>query len=273
MLFLTGIRIMQFNPSIALPLLKIRARRTVRRILWPRPALYWPVGVVRNRGNVFGSDIHLYISGYPRSGNTFARTAFLMANPGLRIRSHRHIPAFVLRAIELGRPGMLLIRNPLDAAISWAIYQRQTLEQTVAYWNDFHEVLKPVQSDLFFVRYEDVVADFGSVMGAFNRNWGTDYRPFEHTKESAAQCFASIDDEYRSPDGQILEMQVSRPSAQRIPAREELLERLQHSSFLREELARANELYGKFTKQLESAVRGEDPAPSEQRSTRTALVA
>jgi hypothetical protein len=95
--------------------------RMGRLIFWPRPALYFPFGVLRNRGNVFRSDFELHISGYPRSGNTFAVKAFLMANPGTPLRSHRHIPTFAVQSAKNSQPGMVLIRNPVDAAVSWSI--------------------------------------------------------------------------------------------------------------------------------------------------------
>src|SRR5580658_5263355 len=83
---------------------KILFNRAARRFLWPRPTLYFPVGIARKRGNVFGNGIDIYISGYPRSGNTFSRTAFLSTNPDVRIQSHRHIPTFVLQKVRHGVP-------------------------------------------------------------------------------------------------------------------------------------------------------------------------
>jgi hypothetical protein len=162
----------------------------------------------------------------------------------------------------------MLIRNPLDSAISWAIHQNLSvqdsgvckrftsaawfthqdlsLEEAVAYWNDYHEALLPIRSNLFIARFEEVTKDFGAVMKAFNQRWGTHYVPFEHTVENAARCFQVTEDEHTLPDGKVLEMQVCRPSKKRNIVKETCLNHLHQSAFLRDELARARELYDTF---------------------------
>lgn len=239
---------------------KILLNRAARRILWPSPALYFPFGMLRGRGNVFSREAEVYISGYPRCGNTFTRAAFLLSNPGARLESHRHIPTFVLQSVKNGIPGLVLIRNPLDAAVSWAIHENESLEEALAYWNDFYETLLPVRSELFLARFEDVTTNFGGVMKAFNARWGTSYVPFDHTPENAASCFQITEDDHRKPCGEIREMQVCRPSAPRRLVKEKHLQQLNQSDFLREELARAREIYQTFVH-----FRGEDERRSSTR--------
>jgi hypothetical protein len=225
---------------------EIWLKRVARRLFWPHPILYYPFGKLRKRGNVLDKRIELYISGYPRSGNSFARTAFLSANPAVRLRSHRHIPTFVLHSQRCGIPGIVLIRSPLDAAVSWAIHENASMEETIAYWNDYYQTLLPARSELFVARFKEVTSDFGGVIEAFNERWGTRYVPFEHTVENAARCFQVAEDDKRQPSGEVREMQVSRPSRKRRAIKEKHLERLNESKFLRNELARANELYETF---------------------------
>jgi len=247
---------------------KIRLKRTARRLLWTRPAAYFPFGILRGRGNVFRKNVDLFMAGYPRCGNTFTRVAFLSANPGVPILTHQCVPSFVLHLAHCEIPGLMLIRNPLDSAVSWAIHQNLSvqepgvvkrftssawhphhdlsLEEAVAFWNDYHETLLPVRSQLFVARFEEVTKDFGAVMKNFNTRWGTDYVPFEHTVENAARCFQVTENEHTMPNGKILEMQVCRPSKKRDIVKETCLDQMEQSSFLREELARAKELYDAF---------------------------
>jgi len=230
--------------------------------------MYFPFGILRGRGNVFRKNVELFMAGYPRCGNTFTRVAFLSANPGVPILTHQCVPSFVLNLAHAGIPGLMLIRNPLDSAVSWAIHQNLSvqepgvckrfssaawyphqdlsLEEAVAYWNDYHEALLPVRSNLFIARFEEVTKDFGAVMKAFNKRWDTDYVPFEHTIENAARCFQVTENEHTLPDGKVLEMQVCRPSKKRNIVKETCLDQLNQSDFLREELARAQELYDAF---------------------------
>jgi hypothetical protein len=261
-------------PPTKYSVLKFRIKRAARRLLWPHPSVYYPIGLLRKRGNVFDHDAELYMGGYPRSGNSFSRIAFLTANPSVKVYSHQHIPSFVLRQVEYKIPGLILIRTPLDAAGSWAIHQNQTLEEAVAYWNDYYETLLPVRSELFLARFKDVTTNFGGVIQAFNERWGTSYVPFDHTPENAAQCFRLTEDDYRkSSNGKLCEMQVCRPSAERHLVKQAHLEHLEQSSFLRDELARASELYEKFVHP--ASVNGRQsstrliPAPTESREALT----
>jgi hypothetical protein len=208
--------------------------------------LYHPFGILRNRGDVFDDNAQLYMGGYPRSGNSFSAIAFTTSNPGVRIHTHQHIPSFVLHLVRKKIPGLVLIRTPLDASVSWAIHQNQTLEESVAYWNDYYETLMPVRSELFVARFKEVTTDFGAVIRAFNSRWNTSFTPFEHTPENAARCFQVTEEDYRRSNGDLCERQVCRPSPQRRVIKEAHLEQLEQSAFLRDELARANELYDNF---------------------------
>jgi hypothetical protein len=230
----------RFSPWI------FRLKRTVRRALWPHPSVYYPFGILRNRGNVFNDEAQLYMGGYPRSGNSFSAIAFKCANPSVNIHSHQHIPSFVLHLVKRKVPGLVLIRTPLDASVSWAIHQNQTLEEAVAYWNDYYQTLMPVRSELFVARFKEVTSDFGAVMRAFNSRWGTSFTPFDHTPENAARCFQLTEEDYRRSNGELCERQVCRPSPERRIIKETHLEQLDQSGFLRDELARANELYENF---------------------------
>jgi len=205
--------------------------------------VYCPLGILRGHGNVFRSDHELAISGFPRSGNTFALKAFLLANPGVAVRSHRHNPTFTIQYARWNKPEMVLIRNPVDAAISWSIYTREPLVNTLAYYNDFHSVLRPYRDDLFLVSFEAVVEDFGKVIGAFNAHWGTDYALFAHTPENVARCMAEIEAEYRDRSGKVIESKVPRPSPQRRSQKEIVMRQLNRSAAAQRELLRANELY------------------------------
>jgi hypothetical protein len=102
-----------------------------------------PIGILRHgrKGNLLQPGFELYISGFPRSGNTFALKAFLLANPHTPVRSHRHIPTFVIHSIRRDMRGMVLIRNPVDAATSWAIFTRSPLKLALQYYQDYYSAL------------------------------------------------------------------------------------------------------------------------------------
>jgi hypothetical protein len=223
--------------------IKFEIRRAARKIVWPRPSLFFAIGVLRNRGNVFRSDYNLYISGYPRSGNTFALKAFELSNPGVSIRSHKHIPTFVLQSIKWNMPGMVLLRKPLDAAISWSIYTREPISETLDYYQKFYAPLLAHRESLFFVSFEEVTANFGDVIQSFNKRWGTDYSLFDHTPENTVRCMEEIESEYLDPNGKVIENKVPRPSGERKLQKKALLDQVNRSFSLQAKLRKAEELY------------------------------
>ncbi len=234
------------RPATFLTALRV-VSRSLRRLVWPRPLLYAPIGIARGRGNVLSRRPEVYLCGFPRSGNTFARTAFLSANPGVKVQSHRHIPAFVLRHMQTGTPGMVLIRSPYDAIISWAIHENQSIEEAAAYWNDYYEALLPHRDQLFVVGFEEITSDFGQVILDFNARWGTAYVPFDHSARAVAACFGEIEEEERLPGGAIRELRVCRPSAERREVKESMARDSRASKFFRKELGRAEALFREFT--------------------------
>jgi hypothetical protein len=240
---------------------RIRLARLAKGLLWPHPHLYFPYGILRRRGNSLNTDFDFYMGGYPRSANSFSRAAFLLSNPGAKILTHRHVPTFVLNLARHNVPGLVLVRKPLDAAVSLAIRTNRSLEDVLAYWNDYHRALLPVRSQLFMVRFEDVTKDFGAVMRAANDHWGTSFIPFLHTPENAARCFQITEEICRCEQGDVVETIVCRPSKFRRAVKETHLEQLVHSNFLRDELAKAQELYETFVStsvriQPEAAIAG-----------------
>jgi hypothetical protein len=223
--------------------LKFKLMRLGRRLIWPSPLVYAPYGICRHQFNVLATSHDIYIDGYPRSGNTFALKAFSLANPGVRVRSHQHVPTFVVQSVKRREPGMVLIRKPIDAAISWSIYEGEPLRNSLAYYTDFYSVLLKHREDLFFVSFESVVADFGLVLRDFNERWGTRYTLFDHTPQNAATCFAQIDEDYVDPSGKIYELRVARPSRHRRPLKLKLMRQIGESPALEKELRRAIRVY------------------------------
>jgi pimeloyl-ACP methyl ester carboxylesterase len=84
-----------------------RARWELRTIAGRYPAVAGPL--IRRSGNPISPETDVVIEGFPRTGNTFAVTAFVMAQPGfVSVAHHVHVPAQVISAERLGVPALLL---------------------------------------------------------------------------------------------------------------------------------------------------------------------
>ncbi len=238
-------------------------RRLGRKLFWSSPVLYRQFGLLRNRGDCFANDFDLWIDGYPRSANTFAVEAFTLANPGARVRSHRHIPTFIIQALKLRKPGIFLLRRPEDAAISWAIFWDDRLDRCLDYYIDFHRVLRRYAPQLFIATFEEVTTRFDGLIGEFNQRYGTQYATVPHDAETVANCFVRIERDYPKIPGGVNEMRVCRPSEKRTPHQARLREQLRNSPALAEKLARAEECYRFF----------DSPEPGFRRPQSSPLVA
>jgi hypothetical protein len=224
-----------------------RARHHVRRPLARTPYLWDAVMRVRPEKNatLARPGTAIVIEGFLRSGNTFSVAAFEIANgPGLHVGRHLHGAPHVLRAVRMGLPTVVLIRNPREAVLSYLI-RRNTItpHDAVLEYLDFYRTTWPVRDRVVIGLFDQVTADFGAVIDEVNARFGTSFRRYEATPENEARAFALVEEMNRlESGGQVLETHVGRPSAERGRRKEELralLDRPRTAAKLRE----AEQLY------------------------------
>ena len=164
------------------------------------------------------------IEGMPRSGNTFARHAFDLAQAApLVVSSHVHTPSAVVAAVRCDIPTLVLVRRPLDTVISLVIAAPHvTLDAAVDEWIHHYEVLWPLRDSFVVATFDEVTEDFGAVTERLNRRFGTSFDRFQPTEENIAAVFASIEAEHLEVHGRT-EHAIPRPSAARKGPREALL--------------------------------------------------
>jgi hypothetical protein len=128
------------------------------------------------------------IEGFPRSANSFAYEAFLAGQPRpLRVAHHMHVPAQVLRAVAWRIPALVLIRKPLDAAVSYAIMAPGVAPRTILRaYASFYETLEPYHHGFLGATFEDVTHAFDQVIRALNakfrRTFGVPTLDAEHLR-------------------------------------------------------------------------------------------
>ena len=83
------------------------------------PRAYLFLARRRYGSRVLGPDTDIVIEGFPRSANTFAVTAFELAQERpVTVAHHLHAAAHVVRAAQAGVPVIVLVRAPEDAIAS-----------------------------------------------------------------------------------------------------------------------------------------------------------
>jgi hypothetical protein len=186
------------------------------------PAIYFSLyRLLRTHQNLAGAvtpDKQLVIEGFPRSGTTFARRAFIMAQgerfDKTRIAVHFHVPAQVIRAARWQIPTLVLIRKPKDAVLSFAIMDPISVDQALKYYVSFYKTVEKYRDAYVLGLFEEVTEDFGQVIKRINDKFGTTFSLFRHDEENVSKVFAGMETRARKLHGEtVLERKVARPSA------------------------------------------------------------
>lgn len=142
------------------------------------------------------------IDGYPRSANSFAVKAFMEAQGGfVRVGNHTHSPANLIRGVRLGKPALLVIRDPKDAILGYCAWSDETAGELPNYlkalqmktfarrYIQFHKKLLPYLGSLVVADFRDVTTDYGRVIERVNERYNVSFKLFDHTKENQQDLF------------------------------------------------------------------------------------
>lgn len=219
------------------------------------PAIYYNLyRLLRMRWNVARAvrpGTRLVIEGFPRSGNSFARRAFIMAQDDPQIKNyiahHLHVPAQVVRAARWQIPTLVLIRKPRDAVLSLTIRDPLSVDQALRYYISFYKTAEKYRDAYVLGLFEEVTEDFGRVIERVNEKFGTTFSLFRHDEESVGELFAGMEAQARKQYGEtLLERKVQRPSAERRRVKHDIEYDLGNPK-RRELIAEAEAIYDRLT--------------------------
>ncbi len=218
------------------------------------PALY--LGLLRlkrtghwSRDWIVSRRSDITIEGFPRSANSFALSAFRLAQPeACRIATHVHSHAQVLRSVQLGIPTMVLLRAPKDACLSLAALTCQINDKTPAEQNVekvipvlaahlgnyrlFYDQVKRVGDAVIIAEFKQVTSDYGRIIERLNTRFKTAFVPYENTRENRETIFQDSGF-HLSPDPQR-------------DALKDVLRRAYRQSELQDEISMAESSYGEM---------------------------
>lgn len=133
-----------------------------------------------------GTTTDIVIEGFPGSGNSFAREAFLLANPGSVVASHHHRPAQVREALRLGKPVLVLLRPPAAAISSFVAREPHIrVGDAIQDYRRLYDAVLPLADQVVIGRFDDVQARFGELIDAVNARFGTSFAAFPHGDDQA----------------------------------------------------------------------------------------
>jgi len=204
---------------------------------------------------------NFWVAGFPRSGNTFA--GILLAETGEfgRVDYHFHMVGQIDALNQSGIPGIMVVRRPDDAAVSWAIHNDWKLERALEDYIDFHEFLLPEIGSLNVACFDWFTKHPQELIRAVATFLGSEINDFVFSEELLERVNTKIENIWRNPLGIVNERQVARPSHARIEKKKILLKELRSSPYLKGLLAEATEIYGHFlssSKDFSVTTRGQE---------------
>jgi hypothetical protein len=198
----------------------------LKTVVAQHPSLALPIARLRGHGVLVDPDTEVLIEGYPRSANSFSVAAFEMAQGRkTRIAHHTHAPAHVLRALALGVPAIVLIRDPEDAVLEFMLVRRGLqADRALRGYVRFYEPLIPHRHRFVLGAFPEVTTDFGRVIRRVNELFGTSFAEFVHTTQEERAVFEAMEGYWqgRLGSGDELERRVGRPSLRREELKAEL---------------------------------------------------
>ncbi len=155
---------------------------------------------------IVSAETNITIEGFPRSGNSFARSAFMSAQPNeVCIATHVHSAAQVRQSVHLGIPTMVLLRHPADACLSLValdyeiagtrpediskVKATRTLIENLAAYDRFYRDTLKVYDSVVIAEFSIVTADYGEIIQRINRKYGTRFATYDSSPENDAQLF------------------------------------------------------------------------------------
>ena len=108
------------------------------------------------------SDTALHVTGYPRSGNTFAAGVLSRVFPSVSMVTHVHAIASIKLARKHEIPTIVLVRDPQDAIASWALrssptrWRSDTLLSAALEYTAYHRFVLDMIDELFVLRFSQL---------------------------------------------------------------------------------------------------------------------
>lgn len=206
-------------------------RHAIRTLIGQYPWLYFNIYGLKSKNKRLSvnTSTDLVIEGFPRSANTFAVAAFESHNVELNMAHHLHVPAQIIRGVNLGKPCIVLIREPKAAVASTLIRQPELQAgQALASYIAFYEPLKTLKDDVVVATFEEVTENYAQVISKVNEKFKTDFPSFEHSQAFTEKVFTYIENLKEDLDQGIAEHRVARPSKERALLKANVMTQIEH---------------------------------------------
>lgn len=181
-------------------------------------------------------DTDLLIDGFPRSANTFAYVFIELTQPVKKLAHHVHLPVQYYRSIKFKSPAVLLIRNPVDAAVSMFIRRPTYFPYFIfLYYYLFHKKISKIKNAILIVKFEDVISDPNLIIRKLRSKGYSGFDEVELTQNLMEKIIKRVDelDMINQNDSEIKNHTVARPTEYRKIISEKIREELSSKRYNR----------------------------------------
>ena len=147
----------------------------------------WQGVLIHPKEKAIGKDTELVIDGFQGSANTFAFKSFNRSQTRpVKVGHHTHAPAQIIKAIKLGIPVWLIIREPAGAVVSLsARWPYISVTQSLLSYIGFYTKLKPYASDCVISTFKQHTQHIDRVVQTVNARFGTQFDEIDLAKAQA----------------------------------------------------------------------------------------
>ena len=168
-----------------------------RLLIEKSPLIYMALLRIKNRGRKFerfivSDQTDLVVKGFPRCANSFAVQSIrlLCRRDGrtFRFATHAHSPAHVVAGLNLGKPTLVVIREPRAAITSLQALWRQSgvsiqsVNGLLKRYIQFYEMLLPYREHMVVSEFKRTTTEYPSVIRQLNQRFAL-YLPEVETQE------------------------------------------------------------------------------------------
>lgn len=187
------------------------------------------------------------VSGPPRVSNTYVGRVLNQTQEDLHFVNHFHSPGQVINGLKKGIPTIIIIRDPLDTAISSCIkYPLLYPFVAVLRYNVFYNSLLKYKGKYIVADFKIVKSDFNSIIREFNEKYQNKLRLkyIENPDILEGEILESMFTK-NTPEGDI-ETQVSAPTKKKEMLKKEMTKSIE-ATF---NMSKAKQIYNIFKKKL-----------------------
>lgn len=117
-----------------------------------------------NKLHIVPNKTKLCVEGFPRSANSTLSWEINRLNKDLYFgrnvfAHHSHSTAQIRLAIQNKIPTFVLIRNPVDAIVSYHIYSGRPISDCATMWFNFYTQIQGIRNRFELIKFDDIVAD------------------------------------------------------------------------------------------------------------------